>query len=60
MAVAGKGDSRRPLLTTREEFYLRDELWRCKDKTRKQEIIEILKEINQERSSSCKGLQTDL
>ncbi|MCP4393915.1 MAG: hypothetical protein GY804_06560 [Alphaproteobacteria bacterium] len=59
MAVAGKGDSTRPLLTSKEEFYLRDELWRCKNPHRKAEIKEKLSEIEQVRLSTAKGLEND-
>jgi len=59
MAVAGKGDSRRPLLTSREEFNLRDELWRCDDEKRKAEIKNLLEKINKVRRSTAKGLQID-
>jgi len=59
MAVAGKGDSRRPLLTSREEFNLRDELWRCKDEKRKVEIKSQLEAIDQVRETTAKGLQID-
>ncbi len=60
MAVSGKGDSKRPLLTTQEEFDLRDELWRCCDLERKNEILIELAEIEQVRLSTVEGLQTDL
>ena len=59
MAIAGKGDSRRPLLTSREEFSLRDELWRCKDEKRKTEIKSLLEEIDQVRKTTAKRLQID-
>ncbi len=59
MAVAGKGDSKRPLLTSQEEFDLRDELWRCKDDTRRAEIKQLLSEIEQIRLHSTAGLQND-
>ena len=59
MAVSGKGDSRRPLLTTREEFELRDELWRCKDNVRKAEIKDQLADVEQERATTASGLQRD-
>jgi len=59
MALAGKGDSRRPLLTSREEFKLRDELWRCKDEKRKAEIKSLLETLDHVRKTTAKGLQID-
>lgn len=59
MAVSGKKDSRKPLLTSREEFELRDELWRCKDEKRKTEIKNLLESIDQVRETTTKGLQID-
>lgn len=60
MAVSGKEDSRRPLLTSKEEFYLRDELWRCKCPTRRAEIHEELDRIDEIRLTTNRGQQTDL
>lgn len=60
MAVAGRGDSRRPLLTSREEFELRDELWRSNDKARKDEIKKLLEEVEQVRLTTNAGQQNDL
>ena len=59
MAVSGKGDSKRPLLTSQEEYDLRDELWRCKDPVRHATILEILESMEQTRKTTVAGLQHD-
>lgn len=60
MPVAGMPSSPRPLLTTKEEFDLRDELWRTKSQTRKEDIMKQLNEMHQVRLTTAKGQQTDL
>ncbi len=59
MAVAGKGDSTRPLLTSKEEFYLRDKLWRSKNPHRREEIKRELAQIEQLRRTTSRRLQND-
>ena len=60
MAVSGMGDSRRPLLTSREEFSLRDELWRCKNTARRVVIKKLLEEMEKVRLTTTAGQQNDL
>ncbi len=59
MPVSGRPSSRRPLLTSKEEYYLRDELWRCKCDDRRAEIKKQLAEIDEIRRTSSGGAQHD-